>query len=224
MATNFSGRTTSGLVIDMDHHQHGSMKEGGGCHHGDGGGGLQESRREGPADGCQERPQVRRRWSCWHTGSSLKICWPVFLQGDGPQPNWADFPCRVQTDGGEVRQALLVFQLCRFCLTYVCICISVVFVFQLCRFCLTHVWKNLLTNPIDQVPRLCQQLQNQALDCWIANLYIKCYFPHVVFINHQQNKIGLVDPGIPGLRSMGPDVHNWETFVKLKWLNFKFMK
>ena len=106
-------------------------------------------------------------------------------------------------------------------------CISLVFVFELCRFCLTHVWKNLLTNPIDQVPRLRQQLQNQALDYWIANLYkhvIKCYFPHVVFINHQQSKIVLVDPGISGLRAMGPDVDNWETFVRLKWLNLKFMR
>jgi len=82
------------------------MQEGGGCHHGDGGGRLQESGREGAADGCQERPQ-----------------------GDGSQPNWANFPSRVQADGGKVA-------------------------------------------------RLRQQLQNQALDCYIDNLYkhdVKCY-------------------------------------------------
>ena len=83
------------------------MQEGGGCHHGDGGGRLQESGREGAADGCQERPQVSRRWWWWHIEkrgiSAFKIFWSVLFQGDGSQPNWANFPSRVQADGGKVR-------------------------------------------------------------------------------------------------------------------------
>ena len=106
------------------------------------------------------------RWERSQIGEYLKI----FFQGDWPQQNRSDLPCRVQANGDQVRRYQA--KLCKVVLSDVAN--SVV---QTCTLRLSVVAPTFAHSPClsvclgkpdpsnYQVARLRQQLQDQALDC-----------------------------------------------------------
>ena len=147
-----------------------NIQERGRCNHRDRRDCLQKPWWRGAQHGGQERPQVSKSqfWALPRKKTCLGLSWEKnlrtvssrLLQGNRPQPNWTDFPCRVQANGGQVVKALQTN------------CCNNVWS-QFCRVEMCHVWKNLILIQLPiQVPRLRQQLQNQDLNDWNAKLPI----------------------------------------------------
>ena len=113
------------------------------------------------------------RWERSQIGECLKIC----FQGDRPQQNRSDLPCRVQANGDQVRRALSSCTI--WCGPHILKCAKLCKIERsVCLMSPPHlrtlplsVWS--LEKPDQsnyQVARLRQQLQDQALNCHLCRL------------------------------------------------------